>query len=85
MRFVQPDTDVPESQGSTLGFDRYAFVANNPLKYVDPGGHCWGVASAIRGIPGYDTTCDNLDMALSIVRHPDASLKEKVLAGGILF
>ncbi len=36
MRFIQPDTDVPESRWSTLGFDRYAFVANNPLKYVIP-------------------------------------------------
>ncbi len=81
-RFISPDPDVPESQGSILGFDRYAFVANNPVKYVDPGGHCWGVASAIRGIPGYDTTCNNMDMALSIVKHPDASLKDKVVAGG---
>ena len=83
-RWAQPDSDVPESQESTLGFDRYAFVANNPVKYVDPSGHCWGVASAIRGIPSYDTTCENLDMALSIVQHPSASLREKALAGGYI-
>jgi RHS repeat-associated protein len=83
-RFLSADTDVPESQGSGLGFDRYAFVANNPMKYVDMSGHCWGIASFIRGIPGYDTTCNNLDMALSIVQHPKASLKEKALAGGYI-
>ena len=80
-RFVQADTDVPESQWNTQGFDRYAFVANNPVKYIDLSGHCWGVASAIRGIPSYDTTCNNLDMALSIVQHPEASVAQKVGAG----
>jgi hypothetical protein len=83
-RWIQPDADVPESQGSTLGFDRYAFVAYNPVKYVDPSGHCWGVASAIRGVPGYDTTCNNLDMALSIVQHPKASITQKAGAGAYI-
>ena len=83
-RFVQADTDVPESQWNTQGFDRYAFVANNPVKYIDLSGHCWGVASAIRGIPSYDTTCNNLDMALSIVQHPEASVAQKVGAGAYI-
>jgi RHS repeat-associated protein len=37
-RWLQPDTDVPESQG-VQGFDRYAYVNNNPLHYSDPSGH----------------------------------------------
>jgi len=37
-RFVQADSVVPDP-GSALGFDRYAYVNNNPLKYVDPSGH----------------------------------------------
>ena len=37
-RFLSPDTIVPDSQ-SMEGFNRYAYVYNNPLKYVDPDGH----------------------------------------------
>jgi RHS repeat-associated protein len=37
-RFLQADIDIPTSQG-VQGHDRYAFVNNNPLRYVDPSGH----------------------------------------------
>ena len=37
-RFIQPDTIVP-NPGDAQAFDRYAYVLNNPLKYVDPTGH----------------------------------------------
>jgi RHS repeat-associated protein len=35
-RFMQPDTIVP---GGVQGLDRYAYVGNNPMKYVDPSGN----------------------------------------------
>ncbi|MGI5985443.1 MAG: RHS repeat-associated core domain-containing protein [Oscillospiraceae bacterium] len=38
-RFMQADTIVPPHQG-TQGFDRYAYVNNNPMRYTDPTGHC---------------------------------------------
>ena len=38
-RFMQADTLVPPHQG-TQGFDRYAYVNNNPMRYTDPTGHC---------------------------------------------
>jgi RHS repeat-associated protein len=55
-RFVQADTDVPESQG-VQAWDRYAFVNNNPVKYTDPTGHnicdeegnCWDQGRPTRG------------------------------------
>ena len=37
-RFMQADTIVPPHQG-TQGFDRYAYVNNNPMRYTDPTGH----------------------------------------------
>jgi RHS repeat-associated protein len=37
-RWIQPDTDVPESQG-VQAYDRYGYVNNNPVKYTDPSGH----------------------------------------------
>ena len=33
-RFMQADTIIPHTQG-TQGFDRYAYVNNNPLRYSD--------------------------------------------------
>jgi RHS repeat-associated protein len=37
-RFVQPDTIIP---GGVQGLDRYAYTANNPVRYVDPSGHSY--------------------------------------------
>jgi RHS repeat-associated protein len=78
-RFIQPDTMVPDP-GNPQTLNRYSYAGNNPLKNTDPTGHCWGVASAIRGVPTYGTTCNNLDMALTIVQHPKASALEKAEA-----
>jgi len=63
--------------------DRYAYVAYNPLKYEDSNGHCWGIASGIRGLPTYGTTCNNLDMALTIVQSDQASSGQK--AGAVAY
>jgi RHS repeat-associated protein len=38
-RFVQADTVIPNA-GSAKGFDRYAYVDNNPVLSNDPTGHC---------------------------------------------
>lgn len=38
-RFTQPDTIIPQSQG-TQAYDRYAYTNNNPVRYNDPTGHC---------------------------------------------
>jgi aromatic ring-cleaving dioxygenase len=68
--------------------NRYAYVANNPLLFVDESGHCWGAFSFVRDINvggyGYGTTCANIDQALTIVQHPDATMGEKALAGGYI-
>jgi hypothetical protein len=37
--FALPRPSDPQS------FNRFAFVRNNPLKYVDPSGHCFGLAA----------------------------------------
>ena len=36
-RFAQADSIVP---GGVQGYDRYAYVNNNPVRYTDPSGHC---------------------------------------------
>ncbi|MHC1730429.1 MAG: RHS repeat-associated core domain-containing protein [Bacteroidales bacterium] len=82
-RFISPDSIVPD-KGNPLGLDRYAYVANNPISRIDTNGHCWGIASGIRGLPSYDTTCNNLDMALTIVQSDQVSAGEKLVAGAYI-
>lgn len=82
-RFISPDSIVPDTY-NPLAYDRYAYVANNPVKFIDPGGHCWGIASGIRGLPSYDTTCKNLDMALTNVQSDQASAGQKIGAAAYI-
>ena len=37
-RWAQPDSIIPPNQG-VQGWDRYAYVNNNPIIFVDPSGH----------------------------------------------
>jgi RHS repeat-associated protein len=38
-RFISADTVVPEA-GNPQSLNRYAYVYNNPMRYVDPSGYC---------------------------------------------
>ncbi len=38
-RFLSPDSIVPGA-GDPQSLNRYSYVANNPLRYTDPTGHC---------------------------------------------
>jgi len=39
-RFISADTVIPEP-GNMQSFNRYSYVLNNPLLYIDPTGHSW--------------------------------------------
>src|SRR5262249_11489167 len=43
-------------------------------------GHCAGILSWVRGLPGYATTCDNLGSANDIAHDSRANPLEKALA-----
>jgi len=75
-RFISPDSIV-QQRNDPQSYNRYAYARNNPLLYTDETGHCWGIASGLRNVPGYGVTCNNLDMALTIVQHPNTSLGQK--------
>ena len=45
-RFSSPDSIIPQSQG-VQGWDRYAYVNNNPVSHNDPTGHCSDFISCI--------------------------------------
>ena len=72
--FVSPDTIIPDP-ASTLGWNRYSYVNNNPINYSDPSGHCpygtdpqcagGGAASASRGTaPGGVASATNAGMQI---------------------
>ncbi|MBI5840376.1 MAG: RHS repeat-associated core domain-containing protein [Chloroflexi bacterium] len=46
-RFAQADSIVPDG---VQGYDRYAYVNNSPMKYIDPSGHnpCRGAESGYK-------------------------------------
>lgn len=50
-RFTQADTIIP-NPGNPLAMDRYAYVYNNPVKYIDPTGHWMSKNPTIRGASG---------------------------------
>ena len=61
-RFISADTVVP-SATNPQALNRYSYGVNNPLKYTDPSGHCFGwaggadtaicAAAAMAGPPGW--------------------------------
>ena len=48
-RFISADTIVPD-YANPQSLNRYAYVYNNPLKYIDPTGHC-GIVGGGAGNP----------------------------------
>jgi RHS repeat-associated protein len=47
-RFLSPDPIV-QAPHDTQGFNRYAYVRNNPLRYTDPSGFCYQTGPAASG------------------------------------
>lgn len=82
-RFVSPDPIVPDLK-DPQAWNRYTYARNNPLLFVDPTGHCWGIAAGLRNTGIYRQTCINLDFALHIVTHPKATFGERVGAGSYI-
>jgi hypothetical protein len=48
-RFIQADTLVPQP-GNPQSLNRYAYVLNNPLRYVDSNGHCGPLTPVCLGL-----------------------------------
>jgi RHS repeat-associated protein len=62
-RFLQPDTIVPEP-GNPQSLNRYTYVQNNPVKYVDPTGH--SLQWLFQGYGYGSQVKDNLDSGMSL-------------------
>jgi RHS repeat-associated protein len=50
-RFAQADTIIPQP-GNPMAWDRYSYVMNNPLRYIDPSGNF-----IVQGPPKTTETC----------------------------
>ena len=51
-RFLQPDNFV-QSPFSTQSYNRYAYVANNPLRYTDPSGEWFGLDDLVVAVASF--------------------------------
>jgi RHS repeat-associated protein len=72
-RFLSADSIVPRPN-DPQSLNRYAFVRNNPLKYVDPSGHCYGEFAGTEGCPSDDSedlgppaTAEDIHNALDVL------------------
>ncbi|MCS6962436.1 MAG: hypothetical protein NZM16_00075 [Thermoflexus sp.] len=85
-RFLQPDPLVPEP-GNPQALNRYAYVYNNPLRYVDAGGHAPVVPLLIAGallvlrVVDYGWTAYDMYQAGRTLADPLATDEEKWVAG----
>ncbi len=70
-RWTQPDVIVPANQG-VQGFDRYGYVSNSPVNWIDPSGH--GRESTDCGPDGI--FCDTMGKLLSNSEIYDILLTE---------
>jgi RHS repeat-associated protein len=66
-RWLSPDTIVPDPV-SPQQFNRFSFVTNNPLKYIDPTGHCGEGSTPGEGVSQehHDLLCKLHDEALRL-------------------
>jgi RHS repeat-associated protein len=84
-RFAQADTLVPEPE-NPLAWDRYVYVMNNPVRYVDPSGHMlWEGEDGgynYQDKANYDHQWSNEDVRLSWIGPTELSTSEKT---GLIF
>ena len=71
-RFVQPDTIVPEP-GNPQGLNRYSYVLNNPLRFIDPSGYdpldtAW--QQEFRATHGRNPTAEDILIRLFSIAFP---------------
>ncbi|WP_448593697.1 RHS repeat-associated core domain-containing protein [Thermoflexus hugenholtzii] len=88
-RFLQPDPIVPEP-GNPQALNRYAYVYNNPLRYVDGGGHLPVVPLLMAGaiialkVIDYGWTAYEAWHSLRVLQDPNASPEARAEAAANL-
>jgi RHS repeat-associated protein len=78
-RFVQADTVVP-STGDPQAWDRYAYVDNNPVKFVDPTGHMLdqGGGAASMGNDWWRNRQEKFEKNKTTIKSPNKTKDQRV-------
>jgi len=81
-RFVSADSIVPEP-GNPQALNRYAYVFNNPLKYVDPSGHdpCTGIPGTYMPDCGVNDDETSPDPVILTRGNPQKKIKQRPYGG----
>ncbi len=72
---MSPDTIVPTSTQGTQAWDRYAYVNNSPLKFIDATGH--------DGIPFGVWNSISSNISVQALNYPSQSILSAILSGAI--
>ncbi len=72
-RFIQPDTIVPDP-GDPQSLNRYAYVLNNPIRFIDPSGYdpldaAW--REEFYSVHGREPTAEDMLIRLFSIAFPD--------------
>jgi RHS repeat-associated protein len=87
-RFLQADTVIPDPNKGQA-YNRYAYVNNNPVRYVDPSGHDWVDAFFFVGGIVHQAVVSTISGAALGVMRPFFWTQKKdfldnILVGGLL-
>jgi RHS repeat-associated protein len=64
-RFISADTIVP-SVANPQSLNRYSYAVNNPLRYTDPTGNCYGPFAGMRDSEAGAAVCGAVDKAKAL-------------------
>ena len=84
-RFISPDSIIPDP-ANPQSLNRYSYVYNSPLKYIDSSGHIpipviIAVGVAIFKAVDYGWTIYDVGQSARVLSNPNAGYDDKLMAG----